>query len=125
MAFKKLQGNSGDALKAEQLKGTTGFLVGIKTIKIKGNKKPSTLYTLEDQKTGANLDVWGNAAINGVLSEDGKGQKMAMAVRGKLIRLTYKGTKKVKGRPQPMKMVDVEVDDDAKRGDKKDYVLKK
>ena len=130
MAFKVLANkNSGQAVSIENVKQVTGFLLSVAIIE--GKKKgrnASALYTIQNED-GSKIKLWGCSAINGeLLFPDGEitaKTDVAPEYLGKLVRLTYQGKVKVKGRSQPMKKVLVEVDMDSSAPTPKKYVLKK
>lgn len=107
MSFKQINRRFGGAINAQDLKGTTGFLVGMRR---NVGKYKSNIYVLEDDKTGETFEVWGNASIDANLTENGKGMKLDPMFMHRLVRFTFTGARKIKGRSQRMKEVKVEVD---------------
>ena len=104
MAVKKIVGkNQSQRLDAKTPGPIAGFLVGVKR---NVGKFKSNLYTLRE-KSGAESQVWGCAAVDNALFP-AKGPSPYM---GLMVRLTFKGKRKIKGRKQPMRDVSVEVDE--------------
>jgi len=125
----------GNAKDIAELKQVTGYLMGFEftRAKMKGKKvdrRSSLIWRLQNKKTGELVNIWGCGAINNMLidgeipesiSLKNAGKiKIAEGYQGSLVRFTFKGLEKIKGRPQPMKKVDIEVDtDDVLNGKKR------
>jgi hypothetical protein len=108
MAFKKLnRGRGAPAISPDaKHKVIMGYLLAVQS-KV-GKFKKSRIFELQ-QRDGSKVNVWGSTQINGELLDE-TGREIEPALVGKMVRLTFKGKQKVKGRKESMHLVDVEVD---------------
>lgn len=93
-----------------QVKIFTGFLVGVKHVAKKGKAKRE--YTFLQMQTNDKKPEVVSVSSSGFLNWlflDEKGN-VKDSYLNKYLRITFKGRKKIKGSPQPVKEFDVEVD---------------
>src|SRR5579864_8863710 len=111
MSFQVVQKRGGLALrignKKNEAKQVIGYLLGMK-----GNvgKYKSQIFHFQQEKDGAPFSVWGSASMTQNLCvETRKGVfDIDPAFQDCLVRLTFQGMKKVKGRKEPMRDILVE-----------------
>jgi len=103
----------GQAQSIDKLKSITGYLCGVRWTPAKGKpgsrgyRKPSSIFVIQDKKTGDRTEVWGCYQIDANLLVNDSVDPVLQAA---LVCLTFKGTQKIKGQQQPMKLVKVEAD---------------
>lgn len=109
MAYKTVNNSNAPIGLDKNNKRAEGFLLDVR----QGSKKyrDSRIYTLQTPK-GEQLKVWGCAQINQALL-DGDGNILP-SFRQRMIRLTFTGMKKIKGRKEAMREITVEVDESRK-----------
>lgn len=109
MAFKKVESSLQKAVLLDKQNPTiTGYFLGVE--KPKKTKFKKSVILVFQNETGEKLTVWGSASVNLILLDSAGNPNPALV--GRLVRLTYTGSRKVKKGQNPMKEITVEVDAD-------------